>query len=79
MRPTSRRKRRRERISFRSSAAIFASAPSSSSESKKAWASATERDVTSEIVLPAIFTPRASGRILRPSQAEQGREERYFW
>ena len=79
MRPTSSRKRSLERISLSSSVAIFASAPLSSSESKNRWASATESAVISVIVFPAIFTPSASGRIRRPSQAEQGREERYFW
>ena len=79
MRPTSSRKRRRERISLSSSVAIFASAPLSSSASKKAKASATESAVTSEIAFPAIFTPRASARMRRPSHDEQGREERYFW
>ena len=59
--------------------AIFASAPTSASESKKAKASATESAVISEIARPAILTPSASARMRRPSQAEQGRDDRYFW
>ena len=79
VRPTSSRNFSRERISFRSSVAILASAPFSSRVSKKAYDSATESAVTSAIVRPAIFTPRASRRTRRPPHAEHGREERYFW
>jgi len=59
-----------------SPAAIFASAPASVSELKNAKASATESAVISETARPWIFTPMASGRMRRPSQAEQGREDR---
>ena len=62
-----------------SSLAIFASAPASASVSKNENASATDSAVISAIVRPAILTPSASARMRRPSQAEQGREERYFW